>query len=177
MFSEDALIWIANISGFIATIFYLYSDIQEDDLLLDKFYTIGNVFFLCHLFLLGSYIPCITVFLAVIRNIINRKFPNNTLIKYLFVSVFSLILIISLLYTDKWQNSLPALVSLIMTFAFLYTKNNMLTFLIGLCSVLWIIVAISINSIPIIILEVVSILLLFYRAYKQNREYLKKATE
>lgn len=170
------LIYIANISGFIATIFYLYSDIQEDDLLLDKFYTIGNVFFLGHLFLLGSYIPCITVFLAVVRNVINRRFPDSDIVKYTFLGIFSFILVASFFYTDKWQNSLPAIVSLIMTFAFLYTKKNIMTLLFLTCSVLWILVALSIDSMPIVVLEVVSMILLLYRAYKQNRGSLKKAT-
>ena len=64
-----------------------------------------------------------------------------------------------------------------MTFAFLYTKGNMLTALIALCSVLWFIVGYSINSLPIMLLEVASIILLLYRAYKQNKSNKKNLKE
>jgi hypothetical protein len=174
MLNEDIIFYLIQILGMIATVFYLYSDIQEDDKELDKLYTIGNVFFLMHLLLLKSYVPSITVFLAILRNTLNNKYPDNKLIKYSFTSVFIVILFSALIFMDQWQNALPAVVSLIMTFAFLYTKGNMLTALMVLCSVLWFIVGISIDSMPIMILEVVSILLLLYRAYKQNKSKEKE---
>lgn len=174
---ETLIFYTIQLLGIVATAFYLYSDIQEDDQELDKLYTIGNVFFLLHLLLLKSFLPAITVFLAVVRNTLNNKYPNNNIIKYTFTSIFFGIFFYALSYTDNWQNALPATVSLIMTFAFLYTKGNMLTALIALCSVLWFIVGYSINSLPIMLLEVASIILLLYRAYKQNKSNIKTFEE
>lgn len=165
---ELAVIYASQLFGFISTGFFLYSDIQEDDEKLDKFYTIGNVFFLVHLLLLKSFIPAVTVFLAVIRNSLNNIYKDNTYLRYAFVFIFFSIFIAAITLFDEWQLALPASVSLIMTFAFLYTKGNLLTFLIGLCSVLWLIVGIHISSYSIIALEVVSLVLLGYRYYKQN---------
>ena len=165
----DLTLFMANALGAIATALYLYSDIQEDDALLDRYFTIGNVVFLGHLFLIGSYIPCVTVALSVLRNVINKRYPESNIVKYTFVGIFSFILVACLLLTDEWQNALPAAAALIMTFAFLYTSKNMLTLLTGLVAVLWILIGIFINSMPIIILEIISIFLLMLRAYKQNK--------
>lgn len=166
----DKNIWfyLSQILGFISTIYYLYSDIQEDDKDLDKYYTLGNVFFLGHLLLLSSFIPAVTVFLAVVRSKLNNKYENNDYLKYTFVFIFSCIFIATLIFMKEWHLCLPALVSLIMTFALLYTKGNMLTLLVALCSVLWIIVGVNINSYSVIALESISIALLFYRYLKQN---------
>ena len=46
---ETVIFYTIQLLGIVATAFYLYSDIQEDDQELDKLYTIGNVFFLLHL--------------------------------------------------------------------------------------------------------------------------------
>lgn len=170
--NENILFYLSQIFGFISTIYYLYSDIQEDDKDLDKYYTIGNALFLIHLLLLKSFIPAITVFLAVLRSEMNRRYENNNYLKIGFVFIFTGILIFSLLFFKEWQLALPAIVSLIMTYALLYTKGNLLTLLIGLCSVLWILVGAHINSYSIIFLEGISILLLFYRYFKQNKKHI-----
>jgi len=79
----------------------------------------------------------------------------------------------ALFNSDQWQQALPALVNIIMSYAFLYTRKNTLTFLIGLCSVLWLIVGVSVGSISIIALEIVSLILLLYRYYIVKREEYK----
>jgi hypothetical protein len=167
---EAFLFYIAHFFGIIASITFLYSDMQEDDLNLDKYYTIGNLFFLMHLLLLKSFIPCITVFLAILRNTLNKIYKNNDVIKYSFLTVFFFIFAFTILFSEHWILSLPAFVSLIMTFAFLYTKGNVLTYLSIFCSFLWLIVGVYINSYSVVFLEAVSIFLLIFRFYKQNKE-------
>lgn len=162
--------FVSNAVGFLSTALFLYSDIQEDDERLDKFYTLGNCFFLTHLALLSSFIPAITVLLAVIRNLLNKHFPTSNLIKYFFVTAFTGILLISLVAMGEWQLSLPALVSLIMTFAFLYASGNLLTWALAVCSLLWIVVGIHINSYPTIAIECLSLILLAYRYVKQSNK-------
>lgn len=61
--------------------------------------------------------------------------------------------------------ALPALVSVIMTVAFLYGKKHSLTLASLAASVLWIILGSHLNSLPIIALETLSIVFLFYRTY------------
>lgn len=146
----------------------MYSDIQEDDEKLDKYYTIGNVFFVFHLLLLKSFIPAITVSLAVLRNTLDNLYEDNHFIKGTFVILFVFIFVSGLIFAESWQLALPASVSLIMTFGFLFTKGNMLTVIIGICSILWLIVGFHLNSYSIIALETLSVFLLFYRFYKQN---------
>lgn len=53
---------------------------------------------------------------------------------------------------------------------FLYTKANVLTFVMIVCSVLWLIVGVCIDSYSVIVLELVSIALLFYRFFKVNKK-------
>lgn len=115
---KNDFFYTIQLLGIVATAFYLYSDIQEDDQELDKLYTIGNVFFLLHLLLLKSFLPAITVFLAVVRNTLNNKYPNNNIIKYTFTSIFFGIFFHALSYTNNWQNALPA------TFNKFFTNND-----------------------------------------------------
>ena len=119
--------------------------------------------------MIKSFFSAITVFLAVVRNITISKFKQKW-IKLFFISLFIFIFILALFKADNWQECLPAVVSLIMTYAFIYTKKHILTFLIGLCSILWLIVGYAIGSYPIILLEILSILLLIYRAFRQKNK-------
>lgn len=167
VFYMDYLFLISTTFGVLATIFYLYSDMQQDDKKLDFYYTIGNAAFVVHLLLMGSFIASGSVVLAIIRNLVLRK-TKASWVPIFFVAVFLLIFFTTLLYASTWQECLPAAVSLIMTYAFGYTKKHMLTFLIATCSVLWLIVGVGIGSYSIIVLEIVSILILVYRAYKQS---------
>ena len=149
---ESFIFYLSHFLGVIATLVFLYSDMQKDDSKLDKYYTIGNIFFLFHLLLLKSFVPCITVFLAILRNVLNKIYKNNYFIRYSFLSLFFIIFIYGLLYSEHWILSLPAFVSLIMTFAFLYTKENILTYLSVLCSLLWVVVGFYIDSYSIVFL-------------------------
>ncbi len=151
--------------GFVSTFYFLRSDMQEDDRLLDHYYTIGNVFFLCHLLLLSSFIPALTVGLAIMRNVINNFYPHR-IIKLGFLFVFVSIFILTYLMDSNLYNCLPAIVSVLMTFGFLYTKGHVLTLISIICSLLWLMVGFNIGSISIVLLEVVSIGLLIVRTIR-----------
>ncbi|MDP2564445.1 YgjV family protein [Pseudoalteromonas marina] len=159
---------LANLFGFVSTCLFLYSDIQTDDKRLDFFYTLGNVSFIFHLFLMASFVPAITVILAVLRNVVIARY-DKLFVRNFFVIVFLSVFFYAVFTVSDWWNALPALCSLLMTFGFLYTKANALTFVMVVCSVLWLIVGVCIDSYYVIFLELVSILLLFYRFLRVNR--------
>jgi len=161
--------YLTGTIGFLATLLYLYSDYQKDDKKLDFYYTLGNVVFVIYLNLIGAHIASLTVVLAIARNVILMK-TQNSKIKKAFLVLFAGIFITTFIFADVWQESLPAMVSLIMTYAFAYTKGHRLTALIVLCSLLWLVVGVGINSYSIILMEVVSVLILMFRAYRQGRE-------
>lgn len=163
---------LANLFGFVAACLYLYSDVQSDDKRLDHFYTLGNVSFVFHLVLMASFLPAITVAIAVFRNVLVSLY-DNSLMRIVFVLVFlSLFLYASVgaFNGQNWWDSLPALCSLLMTFGFLYTKANVLTFVMIVCSVLWLVVGVCIGSYSVIALELISILLLLYRFCKVSKQ-------
>lgn len=155
--------YFSHFFGFFSLVFYLSSDLQSDDKKLDFYYTIGNIMFFFHLVLLSSFWPATTVFLAVIRNIFNYKYKENKNIKIFFIITFLFIFITAIYNLDTWSDPIPALVSLIMTFAFLYTRGHVLTLAGVICSLLWICVGIDINSKYILITEILSIFFLLYR--------------
>ena len=76
--------------GWISTVIFLISDLQDDDAKLDHYYTLGNVFFVFHLLLLQAWIPAATVSLAIARNLINRR-HKSTAVKITFLAIFILI--------------------------------------------------------------------------------------
>jgi len=164
--------YLIGFIGFVATSLYLYSDFQKDDKKLDFYYTLGNVVFVIYLNLIGTHIASITVILAILRNIILRK-TNNEFIKGGFLLTFVLIFLYACFWADVWQESLPALVSLIMTYSFAYTNGHKLTISIALCSLLWLLVGISVNSYSIVLMEILSIIILIVRAYRQELESRK----
>lgn len=160
--------------GWLATAIFLFSDLQEDDRKLDQYYTLGNTFFVLHLLLLQAWIPAITVFLAITRNLLNRRYSHPAF-KMAFLSVFSAIFVITLYFVPDWQLALPALVSVIMTIAFLYTKQHGLTFVSIVSSLLWIVVGIHLHSWPVIVLETMSILFLCFRTFSIIRREMQTA--
>lgn len=165
----DVLFFFAHALGAVSTIVFLYSDLQEDDDKLDYYYTIGNVFFVGHLLLLGSFIPASTVFLAIVRNVICKVYESRHL-KNLFLMIFILIFLVNVLGEGDVVNSIPSLVSVIMTVAFLFSTGHILTLCSIICSILWFIVGFNILSYPIMILETISVILLLYRALKQVKK-------
>ena len=154
--------FIAQGFGWAATILFLLSDLQDDDAKLDSYYTSGNVMFLFHLTLLHAWIPAATVLMAIARNVINRKFDNRG-VKIFFLMSFTSIFAVTLHFASDWQLALPALVSVIMTVAFLYASKHWLTLASVTASLLWIVVGMHLNSWPIVALEIISIAFLSYR--------------
>ena len=154
--------FIAQGFGWAATILFLLSDLQDDDAKLDFYYTSGNVMFLFHLTLLHAWIPAATVLMAIARNVINRKFDNRG-VKIFFLMSFTSTFAVTLHFASDWQLALPALVSVIMTVAFLYASKHWLTLASVTASLLWIVVGMHLNSWPIVALEIISIAFLSYR--------------
>lgn len=151
--------------GWGSTIIFLWSDLQEDDSKLDRYYTLGNLLFFFHLALLQAWIPAGTVLLAVLRNTLNRHYRSHRL-KQAFIALFSLIFIVTVTTEPHWQLALPAFVSVMMTVAFMYGKKHTLTLASIISSILWIVLGSHLQSLPIIALETLSITFLCYRTYR-----------
>ncbi len=159
--------FVADAVGFIATGLFIYSSSLTDDKKLSFFYTIGCFLLAAHLFLMGSMYAGAVTTLSGIRNMV-APFDKTGLVKKLFMMIFIGLLAYTLVESSDLVDIIPALSSAIMSYAFLYTKNNALSFCIFVSASLWFVVAISIGSVPMMVLEAATIATLTYRVFKSN---------
>jgi len=163
---------LAESVGFVATGLFLYSTILSCDKKLSFYYMIGCLFLASHLFLLDQVIAACSVLISFSRNFF-MKFDRKGEVKLSFMFIFITIFSYYAVTFQHWSELLIPLASVVVSYGFLYTKGNMLSFCIFLCALIWLIFGIEVNSLSIITLEVTSIALLVVRIFKQNKLFSK----
>ena len=163
---------LAESVGFVATGLFLYSTILSCDKKLSFYYMIGCLFLASHLFLLDQIIAASSVLISFSRNLLMR-FDRKGEIKLSFMFIFIAIFSYYTVTFQHWSELLIPLASVVVSYGFLYTKGNMLSFCIFLCTCLWLIFGIEVNSLSVMTLEITSIVLLMFRILKQNKIFSK----
>jgi hypothetical protein len=153
--------------GVISTGFYLYSSVLTDDKKLSFYYTIGCLFLASHLLLINAWVAGSSVLLSALRNILVR-YDRKGYIKLMFMFIFVGIFAYYFVNHKHWSELLVPFSSVVMSYAFLYTKGNILTLCMFVSAGLWLIFSLYVESYSVLILEISTITLLFVRVIKQN---------
>lgn len=158
---------VAESVGFVATAIFIYSSSLTDDKKLSFFYTIGCFLLASHLLLLGSMYAGVVTAISGFRNLL-APFDKSGKLKKAFMMVFITLLAYSIAKADTFIDVIPALASVVMSYAFLYTTKNALSACIFVSASLWLMVGISLGSVSLIILEASTMATLLYRVIKSN---------
>ena len=161
---------LAESVGFVATGLFLYSSVLTDDKKFSFYYMIGCLFLSSHLFMIDAFVAGASVLLSFLRNFF-MKYDRKGEIKITFMFIFTAIFSYYAVTFTNWYELLVPFAAVLMSYGFMYTKGNLLSFILMSCAGLWLVYALQINSLSVIVLELSTICLIFIRMLKQNKAF------
>jgi len=159
---------IAEIFGFAASFFLLYSATRTTDKDLITLQGVSNGLWIIHYFLFNAYTGVIACALGLLRNAFVFKW-NSYKAKMGYVVLFGSFCVGQLFYIENLINATPIIAIFIISYGVLFSEKNKLTSYLLIGNALLLAFSISISSISGTFNYVAMLMLLGYRWVKLTR--------
>ena len=159
---------IAEIIGFAASFFLLFSATRTNDRELIILQGFSNALWIVHYIMFEAITGVIACTFGVLRNLFVFKW-NSYKEKMFFVFIFALFCVFQIFFVDNYMKIIPIISIFIISYGVLFFKENKLTICLLVGNILFLFFSLYIESISATFNYIAMIILLLHRAYKINK--------